>query len=89
MNYRRRNKSVLLTQKEKEVLNCIKQGKCTSEIATTLSVRESTVKFHVRNIMDKLDASNRAHAVAIAIEKGLLHAQSESRGLATRAEMTS
>jgi DNA-binding CsgD family transcriptional regulator len=72
MNYRRSKKSVSLTPKEKEVLDCIKQGKCTSEIADTLSVRQSTVKFHVRNIMDKLDASNRAHAVAIALEKGLL-----------------
>jgi DNA-binding CsgD family transcriptional regulator len=72
MNHHRGKKSVLLTPREKEVLDCIKQGKYTSEIAATLSVRQSTVKFHVRNIMDKLEASNRAHAVAIALEKGML-----------------
>ncbi len=74
MHYRRIKKSTSLTPKEKEVLECIKQGKCTSEIASLLSIRQSTVKFHVRNIMDKLDATNRAHAVAIALEKGLLNA---------------
>ncbi len=65
-------KSVSLTRKEKEVLACIRQGKCTEEIAALLAVQQSTVKFHVRNIMDKLHASNRAHAVAIAIEQDLL-----------------
>ncbi len=72
MNYRRGKQSVQLTPKEKDVLKCIRRGQCTSEIAASLSVRQSTVKFHVRNIMDKLDASNRAHAVAIAIEQRLL-----------------
>ena len=74
MNRRRVKKRALLTPKEKEVLACIRQGKCTAEIADVLSVRQSTVKFHVRNIMDKLAASNRAHAVAIAIERNLLDA---------------
>ncbi len=72
MNVYRGKKKVSLTPKEKEVLKCIRQGKCTSEIASALSVRQSTVKFHVRNIMEKLDASNRAHAVAIAMEQDLL-----------------
>ncbi len=73
MSYRRNRERVALTPKEKEVLRCIRKGQCTSEIAAALSVRQSTVKFHVRNIMDKLEASNRAHAVAIAIEQGLLN----------------
>ncbi len=72
MHNHRGKKSTLLTPKEKEVLECIRQGKCTAEIADHLSVRQSTVKFHVRNIMDKLAAANRAHAVAIAIERNLL-----------------
>jgi DNA-binding NarL/FixJ family response regulator len=38
-----------------------------------LSIRQSTVKFHVRNIMRKLDATNRTHAVVIALEKGLFN----------------
>ncbi len=72
MEPRSAKKSVVLTPKEKEVLKCLRQGKCTSEIAAQLSIRQSTVKFHVRNIKDKLGAANRAHAVATAYEKGLL-----------------
>ncbi len=73
MSHRRNRKKVILTPKEKEVLKCIRGGQCTADIATALSIRQSTVKFHVRNIMDKLDASNRAHAVAIAIDQGMLN----------------
>ncbi len=71
MDHHHRNKINSLTPKEMEVLKCIKQGKCTAEIADTLSIQQSTVKFHVRNIKEKLKAANRAHAIAIALEKGL------------------
>lgn len=37
-----------------------------------LGISERTVKFHVGNIMQKLDATTRAHAVAIALEQGLV-----------------
>lgn len=62
-----------LTRKETEVLNWVKEGKKTWDISTILGISERTVKFHISNIMQKLDASSRAHAVAKAIEQGLLH----------------
>ncbi len=64
-------KKTSLTPKEIEVLKCIRQGKCTADIATMLSIRQSTVKYHVRNIKDKLGATNRTHAVMIALERGV------------------
>ncbi len=61
-----------LSTREKEVLKWIKEGKNTWEISIILGVSERTVKFHVCNIMQKLDAVTRTHAVAIAIEQGLI-----------------
>lgn len=61
-----------LSAKEKEILSWMAQGKDTLATSKILEITESTVKFHVRNIMAKLDAENRAHAVAIAIRDGLI-----------------
>lgn len=61
-----------LTPKETEVLKWVKQGKSTWDISTILGISERTVKFHVGNIMQKLDAVTRTHAVAKAIELGML-----------------
>ncbi len=61
-----------LSPKEKEVLKWLKEGKGTWDISTLLAISERTVKFHISNIMQKLDASNRTHAMAIAVEEGLL-----------------
>ena len=61
-----------LSGKETEVLKWLKQGKSTWDISVILRISERTVKFHVGNIMRKLDASSRTHAVAIAIEQGLV-----------------
>jgi len=61
-----------LTSKETEVLRWVKEGKSSWEISVILAVSERTVKFHIANIMGKLDASTRTHAVAIALEKGLI-----------------
>jgi DNA-binding CsgD family transcriptional regulator len=60
-----------LSPKEKEVINWLKQGKSTWDISTLQRISERTVKFHIANIMQKLNASNRAHAVMIAIEQGI------------------
>ena len=62
----------LITPREKETLKLLKQGKSAAEVAVVLGIRERTVKFHVSNILQKLNAVNRTHALAIAIEKGLL-----------------
>ena len=61
-----------LSRREKEVLNWLGQGKSTWDISMILSISERTVKFHAENIKEKLNASSRTHAVAIALELGLL-----------------
>ena len=58
--------------REKEVLNWVKYGKSTWDISVILNISERTVKYHINNIMRKLDAVTRSHAVAIALAKGLL-----------------
>ena len=62
-----------LSPREQEVLRWVKEGKTTSEISSKLSISERTVKFHVRNTLRKVRASTRAQAVAVSLEKGLIH----------------
>jgi DNA-binding CsgD family transcriptional regulator len=47
-------------------------GKTNWEISLILNISERTVKFHIQNTMEKLQASSRAHAVAIALGEGLI-----------------
>jgi DNA-binding CsgD family transcriptional regulator len=61
-----------ISQRELEVLNWIKKGKNTWDISAILNISHDTVKFHIKNIMQKLDVTNRAHAVAVAVEFGLI-----------------
>jgi DNA-binding CsgD family transcriptional regulator len=61
-----------ITVREKEVLTWTADGKSVHEISRILQVKESTVNFHVRNAMAKLDASNRTHAAVKAALLGLL-----------------
>jgi len=58
-----------LTARENEILSWVMKGKSTWDIATILAISESTVKFHVDNIMKKFKAVNRVHAVAIALQR--------------------
>jgi DNA-binding NarL/FixJ family response regulator len=61
-----------LSSREMEVLACLAQGQTTFQIADSLFISENTVKTHVRHILDKLDASNRAEAVSKAVQYGLI-----------------
>jgi DNA-binding NarL/FixJ family response regulator len=61
-----------LSSREMEVLDCLAQGKTTIQIARELFISENTVKTHVRHILEKLGASNRAEAVSKAIQMGLI-----------------
>jgi len=61
----------VLTSKESEVLAWVKQGKSNWEIASIQGISERTVKFHIANVMAKLNAVNRGHAIAVAMERGL------------------
>ena len=65
-------KYVILSPREIEVLQWLKVGKSSWDISEILHISERTVNFHIRNIMQKLDAVNRTQAVAVAIEKGLI-----------------
>jgi NarL family two-component system response regulator LiaR len=61
-----------LTQREREVLSLIVEGKSNVEIADELSVSLSTARFHVSTILSKLEATNRAEAAALAVKHGLI-----------------
>ena len=63
---------VSLSRREREVLAALARGATTAEIAAALVISESTVKTHVRHILEKLEAGNRTEAVARAAELGLL-----------------
>ncbi len=61
-----------LTGRERECLIWIAQGKRDTEISTLLGIAESTITVHVRNAARKLRATNRTHAVAIALQNKLI-----------------
>ena len=61
-----------LSKREVEVLEHLAQGKTTNQIAEELFVSENTVKTHVRHILGKMEASNRAEAVSKATQMGLI-----------------
>lgn len=56
-----------LSRREREILGLLSDGLSTDEVAEKLSLSAHTVRTHVKNAMRKLDASTRAHAVAIAL----------------------
>jgi DNA-binding NarL/FixJ family response regulator len=62
-----------LTAREIEVLQQIAGGNRNRDIAERLFISEETVKVHIKHIMDKLGASDRTQAVAIAVRRGIIH----------------
>jgi DNA-binding NarL/FixJ family response regulator len=61
-----------LTPREIDVLRLIAGGNANKEIAARLSLTEETVKGHVKNILAKLDANDRTHAVTIGLKRGII-----------------
>ncbi|MDX1599970.1 MAG: response regulator transcription factor [Anaerolineales bacterium] len=61
-----------LTAREIELLNLVAQGQSNREIANHLSISENTVKFHMKNIIQKLGVSNRTEAVTVGLRDGVL-----------------
>jgi DNA-binding NarL/FixJ family response regulator len=61
-----------LSEREIEVLQLIAAGNSNKQIANVLFVAEATIKSRVANILSKLGASDRAHAVTIALKRGII-----------------
>lgn len=61
-----------LTQREIEVLKLIAVGNANKQIADALSISEATVKSRITNILSKLGANDRAHAVTIGLKRGII-----------------
>ena len=62
-----------LTEREREVLDLLVQGITSNrELAERLVITENTVKYHFRNILDKLHVQNRAQVVAFAVRHGMI-----------------
>lgn len=61
-----------LSSREIEVLRLIAAGNANKQIADKLSIGETTVKNHITSILSKLSANDRAHAVTIALRRGII-----------------
>lgn len=61
-----------MSKRETEVIKWMMEGKTNWEIGVILNIGERTVKFHVQNIERKLNAVNKAHAIAIALDQNLV-----------------
>jgi DNA-binding NarL/FixJ family response regulator len=61
-----------LSDRELEVVHLMVAGNSTQEISTALSIAESTVKFHVNNILSKLGVSDRTQAIVAALKRGIV-----------------
>jgi DNA-binding NarL/FixJ family response regulator len=61
-----------LTERELDVLKLVTAGQRNREIASELGISENTVKFHLKNIVEKLHAQNRAELAARAVREGLV-----------------
>jgi DNA-binding NarL/FixJ family response regulator len=68
-----------LSTREIDVLRLIGAGNANKQIADKLSIGETTVKSHISNILSKLCANDRAHAVTIALRRGIIELQARHR----------
>ncbi len=62
-----------LTPRELLILNEVVKGLANKQIADVLNISENTVKWHLKNILAKLCVADRAEAVAVAIQRGIIH----------------
>jgi len=68
-----------ITERESEVLSYVSRGYGNKQIANVLGISEQTIKNHMTSIMSKLDASDRTHAVVMAMQHGLISASPEAK----------
>jgi len=66
-----RMNSPQLTERERQVLLLLTEGKSNQEIAAALHISEGTIKFHVNGILRKLNVSDRTQAVLVALKRGI------------------
>lgn len=62
-----------LTRRELLILNEVVKGLANKQIADVLNISENTVKWHLKNILGKLCVADRVEAVAVAIQRGIIH----------------
>jgi LuxR family quorum-sensing transcriptional regulator LasR len=72
--------NVNLSSRQKEVLIWTARGKTTWETSVILKCAEATVNYHLKQVFRKLQATNKSHAVSLALGLGLLWAGSQSHG---------
>ena len=65
-----------LSKREAQVLHHLARGRSNKEIGRALYIGEGTVKHHMKSILSKLDAMGRVEAIAIAVQRGLIHLES-------------
>ncbi len=68
-----------LSSREIDVLRLIGAGNANKQIADKLCIGETTVKNHISNILSKLSANDRAHAVTIALQRGIIELEARQR----------
>jgi two-component system NarL family response regulator len=61
-----------VSPREREILRLFARGHGNKAIAEALGISENTVRFHIKSVFEKLGVSDRAHAVAVAIQRGIL-----------------
>jgi two-component system, NarL family, response regulator len=62
----------MLSDRERQVIDQMAKGKNNREIGAELSITEHTVRFHVNNVLSKLGANDRAHAIVLALRQGIV-----------------
>jgi DNA-binding NarL/FixJ family response regulator len=62
-----------ITPRENDVLQLLAKGLSTADIARRLRVAEKTVRIHIGNLLEKLGARDRTHALVIALHRGIVH----------------
>ncbi len=73
LEIRDHSQAVELTARQIEILQLVAQGLQNKEIAEQLCVSEHTIKYHISEILQRLQVKNRDQAVALALKKGLIH----------------
>ena len=70
-----RGSGATLTEREREVLELVSKGLSNREVGKTIGCSETTAKWHLKNIMQKLEVTDRTEATRVAVERGILHVE--------------